>query len=284
MTNNSPYFLGFLLFLVSLFTTFSRLSMDAADLQVGFIIRQLGAALLTTIVGLPFRQLLFAYSPAQADQDLFFRTLEEELRRSATEFKRSQAELVTLVQEFIEVRKTLFGDEEKASRRYVRNLEKAAALFEQDLTNYPTVISSAISACAESVSALMEKLRELAQATANADGKQISAMIAQFDAIKTGATTLSQELGNLRLSVEQLRSSSATLPAVVKQHLEAAKSDFDAARAAVKMQLGMAKSDFEVVRTELSSKVGTIQNDIEAIDRLLTDFVAVIRERIEAFR
>ncbi len=91
MTNNSPYFLAFLFFLLSLATAFWNLRLASADLQLGDIVHQLGGALIATIVGIPFRQLLFAYSPEQADQDLYFRALEEELRRSATEFKRSQA-------------------------------------------------------------------------------------------------------------------------------------------------------------------------------------------------
>src|SRR5271169_1636680 len=54
------------------------------------IFRQLGTALVATIVGLPFRQALFAYAPGQQDQDTFYRNLEEELRRSASEFRKSQ--------------------------------------------------------------------------------------------------------------------------------------------------------------------------------------------------
>ncbi len=79
LTNNSPYFLGFVLFLFSLFVTFTRYALHPEAMQMGFVIRELGASLLTTVVGLPFRQWLFAYDPAQLEQDAYYRTLEEEL-------------------------------------------------------------------------------------------------------------------------------------------------------------------------------------------------------------
>lgn len=284
MTNNSPYFLGFLLFLVSLVRTFTGISIEGADVQLGFIIRQLGSALATTIVGLPFRQLLFAYSPAQADQDLFFRTLEEELRRSATEFKRSQAELVQLLQEFVEARKSLFSDEEKASRRYVKSLERAISLFDDDLTNYPKVIAGAISASAQSASTLMDKLRELAQAVSNTDSTQITAAIEQFESIRTSAVSLSEELRNLRGSVKELQNSAGELPAAVQRHLQEAKLDFDAARVDIREQLYGAKNDLASVRGELLEKIKTIQSDIDQIDKLLTDFANLTQERIASIR
>jgi hypothetical protein len=266
MTNNSPYFLGFLFFLVSLLMTFRGYSMQSASLQVDYIIHQLGSALSSTIVGLTFRQLLFAYSPAQADQDFFFRTLEEELRRSATEFKRSQAELVQLVQEFVQVRKTLFSEEEKAARKYVGNLERAIALFDENLSNYPAVISSALSNCTQSLHVLKEKLRELTQAAERTDPRQLSDMVAQFDNVKTYAGGLAAELSGLKGAVEQMRVLAKDIPVSVKEELLSAKTDLDG------------------VRAELKTKIIGIQSDITAIDKVLSDFVTVMQERIEAMR
>ena len=118
LTNNSPYFLGFLFFLMTIFATFHAINNSGDNIDVGLVLRQLGAALLTTIIGLPFRQLLFAYAPGQQDQDTYYRNLEEELRRSATEFRKSQSELVHLLRDFIKTRATLFAEEEAASRKY----------------------------------------------------------------------------------------------------------------------------------------------------------------------
>jgi hypothetical protein len=266
MTNNSPYFLGFLFFLVALASTFNSFSVQASDSQLQYIIRQLGSALFPTIVGLPFRQVLFAYSTSQADQDLFFRTLEDELRRSATEFRRSQAELVQLVQEFVEMRRGLFSEEEKASRRYVQNLEKAIALFDTSLSDYPIVISSTLSSCAQSLQGLKEKLRELSQAAEHTDPRQLSDIVAQFDSVKTSAGGLAGELSNLKSTVEHLRALAEGVPATINERLVSAGVDLDR------------------VRSDLRGKIGSIQSDLTAIDKVLTDFVVVAQGRIEAIR
>jgi hypothetical protein len=266
MTNNSPYFLGFIFFLFSLLTTFRNFSSHGADAQFDYIVRQLGTALLPTIVGLPLRQLLFAHGPSQADQDLFFRTLEDELRRGASEFRRSQAELVQLVQQFVEMRKGLFSEEEKAARDYVHTLERAIGMFQESLANYPSVISTALSACAQSVHALKEKLRELNQAAQQTEPNQLSNMIAQFESVKASAGTLAGELSELRKTVEQLRLLAGAVPGTIKE------------------QLASVKVDVDQVRSELIVKVATIQSDLTAIDKVLSDFVAVAQVRIEAMR
>ena len=244
MTNNSPYFLGFLFFLISLLRTFWNISSLADDLQLGQIVHQLGGALLATVVGLPFRQLLFAYSPSQADQDTFFRTLEEELRRSATEFKRSQMELMQLVQVFIETRRGIFSEEEKASRRYIRGLEKAAGIFEESAANYPSIISAALSKCAQSLKVLQEKSLELSQAAQSLTPDKIKEVVGQFAAVRDSSADLARGLTD------------------VGGHLVGVGAEFDE------------------VRQEFRRKLDEIQLDISAIDKVLTDFVALTQERV----
>lgn len=266
MTNNSPYFLGFVFFLVALATTFLGYSTQIADVQPQYFIKQLGAALFPTIIGFPFRQLLFAYSPAQADHDLFFRTLEDELRQSATEFRRSQAELVQLVKEFVELRRGLFSEEEKAARKYVKNLEKAIGLFDASLSDYPAIISSTLSNCAQSLHGLKEKLRELAQAAEHTRPEQLTDIVVQFETVKTSAGVLAGELVSLKSIVEQLQNLAAAAPATIKEQLVAVRTDLDE------------------LRGDLRNKTASIQSDLTAIDKVLTDFVTVTQRRIEAIR
>jgi len=80
-TNNSPYFLGFVFFLASLLRAFYSASFEGEG-QLDLVIHQLGVALLTTVVALPIRQALFAFSPSQTDEDLFYRSSGEALRNS----------------------------------------------------------------------------------------------------------------------------------------------------------------------------------------------------------
>jgi hypothetical protein len=262
MTNNSPYFLGFLFFLISLLRTFWSISTLGDDLQLGQMLRELGGALLATIVGLPLRQLLFAYSPSQAEQDIFFRTLEEELRRSATEFKRSQVELIQLVHEFVETRKGFFSEEEKASRRYIRGLEKAAGIFEESAANYPAIISAALSKCAQSLKVLQEKSLELSQAAQTLEPDKIKEVVTQFAAVRDSSAELARGLSGLQVGVVQLEQLVAGLPSNVGGHLRGAQVEFDE------------------VRRDFRKKVDEIQADISAIDKVLTDFVALTQERV----
>lgn len=266
MTNNSPYFLGFLFFLVSLLRTFSTFSESTGGIDMGSAIRQLGSALWSTIVGLPLRQLLFAYSPAQADQDVFFRTLEEEIRRSASEFRRSQTELLQLLKEFCELRRTLFSEEEEAARKYVRALEKSIALFEENLTNYPTIIAAALNKCSQSLSTLKEKLRELAQAAESIDVRDLNAIVTEFQNVKSHSAKLAVELSSLQVAVQQLRTSAGELPGTIREHLQSARSDFD------------------TVRNELRKRIDLIEADISQVDKVLTEFVDVAKDRIEAIK
>jgi hypothetical protein len=266
MTNNSPYFLGFIFFLFSLLVTFSRFSIQVADSQIDYVIRELGSALFATIVGLPFRQLLFAYSTHQADQDLFFRTLEEELRRSATEFRKSQAELVQLVQEFAEMRQGLFSDEEKAARKYVDNLQKASALFDDALSHYPTVISAALLNCTRSLQMMMQNLQDLAAVCERANPTKISEMMAQFEGLKTSSVSLTAELTSLKGAALELRTLAAEIPTDARE------------------QFLLAKNDLDQVRAGLRERISSVQGEITSIDKVLSDFVALTQDRLEAMR
>jgi len=157
-TNNSPYFLGFVFFLVSLFRAFYSVSFTNGD-QIDLVIHQLGAALLTTIVGLPLRQALFAFSPSQADQDLFYRTLEEELRRSAAEFRRSQVEMLQIIEDFVAARQSLFKDEQKAIRQYVTSLTKATAVLDGSINDFPNAIATILESSLSKFRILEEHFR-----------------------------------------------------------------------------------------------------------------------------
>jgi hypothetical protein len=263
MTNNSPYFLGFLFFLISLLRTFWSVSSLSDDLQLGPMVHQLGGALLSTVAGLPFRQLLFAYSPSQAEQDIFFRTLEEELRRSATEFKRSQVELIQLIQEFVEARKVSFSEEEKASQHYIKSLEQAVGLFEQSAATYPAVISSALSTCAQSLQVLQEKTRALSQAAQTLAPEQISGIVTEFAAVRETSASLARDLGGLQIAVVQLKQLAAGLP---------------------EGMLRGAQQEFDEVRRQMRRRVDEIQVDLSAIDKVLNDFVALTQERIGVVR
>lgn len=266
VTKNSPYFLGFLLTLTSLFAAFYRLTPSDVELAWSYLIRQLGSALLTTLVGLPFRQFLFAYAPAQQEQDEFFRTLEEELRRSASQFRKSQTELVQLVQEFVATRESLFSEEEKASKRYVDNLTRAITIFDQAYDGFPKQISSALSGFAKSITSMKKKMEEVGRSAQAMDGNAFVDIIQQLDGFRTTTAQVSKELENFRGSVLSLRGAAQQVPV----QMEALVSE-------------AAKRSREV-GTELRNTVEAIRRDLQAVDSVLNDFIRATKEHISGLQ
>ena len=257
LTKNSPYFLGFTLFLFSLFVTFTRYEHHADQLQMAFVIRQLGASLLTTVVGLPFRQWLFAYDPSQRDQDLFYHALEEELRRSAGEFKKAQVELVGLVEQFVETRKTLFADEQVASEQYLSNLNRVVSVFDKTFSEYPHLISSALDSSTKAVVKLQTKLETMAVAVASLDSTQLQQVEAELQKLKEQMAGLSDGVGLLTHSVGDLTARSNNFPIAMGQM-------FNSASTIAAEGLGRLKTQLEV-----------LIKDVEDVDRLISEFVGV---------
>ena len=265
MTNNSPYFLGFLLFLVSLFVAFNSLS-DPNKFQLTAVLGNLGTALLTTIVGLPFRQLLFAYSPGQADQDTFFRTLEEELRRSAAQFRKSQTELIELLQEFIATRQALFAEEERAAKRYVGSIEKAASIFDQAFDKYPAMISTALADCAKGVAKVRTNLDELVASSKGLNGPLFAETVQELERLGASTKDAATRIQGFNLSLNGLSEAANRIPGQMQNVLLSVANRSDEAG------------------SELLKKLKMIQADVEAVDHILNDFIKLATERIERLK
>jgi hypothetical protein len=246
MTSNSPYFLGFLFFLFSIYRSFS--AFETSQLTTSKVIGQLGSALLATLVGLAFRQLIFAYSPGQADQDTFFRTLEEELRSSATQYKKSQAELVGLLHEFVASRELLFTEEAKASKRFVQNMEKTAKVFDSAFENYPTMISTALTESAKGVTKLRKAIDEMAISANELKPPLFNETAREVDALKVATADLTKHISALGESMIVMTRSSGTA----------------------------ASSSLETFKK--------IEQEVKAVDAILEDFINVMRNKIAAFR
>lgn len=262
LTNNSPYFLGFVLFLFSLFITFLRYGRQPEQMQIGFVIRELGASLLTTIVGLPFRQWLFAYDPAQQDQDLFYHALEEELRRSAADFKKAQIELVGLVEQFVETRKTLFAEEEAASEKYISNLKRGVSVFDESFSEYPSLISSALDSCTNVLGTLRTKLDLLSTTITGIDATNLKQAEMELQKLNETSAALREGLGQLAQSVVGLTARAGSIPRVIAEVFNSA-----------------ATITADGV-TQLQDRLSVLRKDVEDIDKLMTEFVEMQTSKI----
>jgi len=119
--------MGFLFFLLSLFLIFISGFSSKADLDIVF--QRGGVAVLTTIVGLIMRQLLYSYDPAESQQETFIRDLSTELRESANRYREAQGRLFNLVDEFIKTKESLYSKEENISMRYIEAMYKAMSAY-----------------------------------------------------------------------------------------------------------------------------------------------------------
>jgi hypothetical protein len=262
-TNNSPYFLGFLLFLTSLFSAFYLKVVDG-NIQLNTLIRELGAALLTTIAGLPFRQMLFACNPIQDDQDTFFRSLEEQLRRSASEFRRSQVEMVDMIREFVATRRQLLESEEGAIKQYVANLSEATALLDSSIKSYPTAISATLESCKARFADLEERIRALGEAAQSVDASALKSSLESFPTISASVKGLDESLSALQVSLAAVRRTSEAMPS------------------ALQGQLAETRERIAAIPTSTNEHIALLQEDLISIDSILQTFVKLLQERIEA--
>ena len=121
---DSPYFLGFILTLFEILNVvligFPQQNTDS------FLFREIGAAILTTAVGLIMRQILLANDQAEEAQDRYSEPSRKKLRKDTVEFHDTQRLFVKLVREFVQVREEMFSSEEKAFAEYLKVLKDGA--------------------------------------------------------------------------------------------------------------------------------------------------------------
>jgi methyl-accepting chemotaxis protein len=297
-TINSPYFLGFVLFLLSLFITFRSIALDSDAPQLDLITRQLGSALLTTIIGLPIRQALMALGRTQADQDLFFRTLEDELRQSATEFRKAQTELAQIIRELSESRRVLLTDERKAVSRYVASLRKATEFLDGTVGQYPAVLAAAMEGCSANLDLLKERLNNFSSSLAELDGVKIQKSFESCMGLPVAVTGVDAALTELRNSLAITSRSLAEVPKSLLTSLNstaepAMRSLQESVRAAassfVEAPSGLATAAKEMAATlndipsSVRRQIALIEADIANINSILSQFVDILQTKAEAF-
>jgi hypothetical protein len=300
-TNNSPYFLGFVFFLASLLRAFYTASFEQEG-QLTLVIHQLGVALLTTIVALPLRQALFAFSPAQADEDLFYRNLEEELRRSASEFRRAQVEMVQIIQEMVELRRNFFAEEQQAVQQYVKSLSEATSVLDGSINSYPNAISATLESCTARFRELEGRIREFAVAAASVDGTALNSSLASFSLVGPAARELDASISALQGSLTTARRAADQMPGNFERLTEAAGRGLEAPLSALQASLSGASRAAGLVPETLQSQINDLgrrlvdipnaaheqikilKEDISNLDQVLDKFIALLEAKVELIR
>lgn len=155
---NSPYFLGFLFTLVSLFTIFLKTSESETFFNISFLSRQIGSALTTTIVGLLFRQALITFDPGEDQRVAIFQSLMEELRENASAYKQTQRELIKVLKDFVNTREELYQKEEQMSSKYLSLMSRNYEGISQLLQKYPPQLNSLFKNIDDTLNEFREKI------------------------------------------------------------------------------------------------------------------------------
>lgn len=140
-TKNSPYFMGFVFFLMSLTLIFvQNLSGGTGRPNMSGLFGRAGIAVITTLVGLILRQALFSYDPTDSQAEIFVQELSEDLKKSAKLYRDAQNRLFNLIEEFTAARETLYRKEESISASYTTALHKAILAYTDIVENLKTLM------------------------------------------------------------------------------------------------------------------------------------------------
>lgn len=123
---NSPYFLGFLLTLATFLVIFldGSESVQVVGSDTKYILKQIGSAITTTIVGLLFRQSLFTIDPIEDKKVATFQAIVNEIRENAVIYKETQSNFVNVLNKFVDTREKILKDERDLSVQYIKLIKK----------------------------------------------------------------------------------------------------------------------------------------------------------------
>ncbi len=129
---DSPYFLGFILTLIALFRVLYGLDLSKGlQTQGATFASQVGGAILTTGVGLFFRQMLISIDRSEDDTDAEFHRLADQIRRDTVEFHQAQELLAKFILEFVKTREENFTREQRAFKKYIDRLDTSQAALSE---------------------------------------------------------------------------------------------------------------------------------------------------------
>ena len=233
---DSPYYLGFLLTLVALLFSFLRIK-DAE-----YLLNAVGSAISTTLVGLVFRSILHLRDQEDLVQKQIFAELQEDIKRSATGYKRAQQKLIEVIESFVNTREELLERDKQATLKYLIAMED----FLEQLRTLQAEYFSSLSRAVEEVT---PKAKESVM--------QIEDLNKTLVALKSGMSSASpvQAIDSLRVAANQV---ALTLKGLCTE-LESSASGFKS----------------------MHSVAGATEADLRAIDHILSDFIETAKIHIE---
>lgn len=139
-TKNSPYFMGFLLTMWSLFNIFIGIKEIKPATFGSIVVPQIGAAMLTTIAGLVMRHILTTGSIEVSEQEKIFKTATDELQENVNAYKMAQVKLIKLVEEFVSSHQKMMEQLSIASKQHLDLLSESSDALAKLGRQYPTKV------------------------------------------------------------------------------------------------------------------------------------------------
>ncbi len=277
---DSPYFLGFILTLLGLMEI---LNGGLVAQGTSTVVPRVGAAILPTVFGIFFRQLLLSWDSSDAYFDREYQSIADGLRTDAAKFRDAQARFVGLVTEFVKTREELLSGEEKVFGEYVAALKEGTSVLAKIQRNYPkridgllediAAVSGRVSNAASSIEATVtaltqtyarefeENRRVLAAARSDLENQAAAAQLA-----------IGNSLSGFAAHAEGLRQAAAS-------HVSGSQSVRDAN---TKLAEQIAESSAEV-----SHVVGDLKRlaaEVKAIDEIIGDLINLLSNRVRELR
>jgi len=300
---DSPYFLGFILTLTALFHV-----LHGIDLSKGFqglegsFAAEVSGAILTTAVGLFFRQLLLSADRSEEDIDAEFHRLADKIRQDTVEFHQAQELLTKFILEFVKAQEANFTREQRAFKRYIEHLESSETALLGFIQDFPartnsfvndfralggpiktlhddlvTLLSEQSTAYATTAQAFRSQIDELSSAVKNALTDHAE-HLKQFDkATQQGiqlATTFATSAKDADGAISQTKDAVTELNDNLKQVAQEIGKLPDETRDALK---GLGEAANEARQTAKS-----IKSDVEQIDRIVDEIVNALSRRMSA--
>lgn len=158
-SKDSPYFIGFLFTYVAILNIFFRLSDD--NVQITFLVSQIGSKLLTTILGLIARQYLISSDPVTDHHNRIFQQATEELKENVAAYRIAQEKLINLIDNFTSKQEEVMLHVHDASVEHLSALTESTNALTKLSRQYPPKIKNLLSGLDE----VVVKIEEVAKKT-----------------------------------------------------------------------------------------------------------------------
>jgi hypothetical protein len=270
---DSPYFLGFILTLFEILNVvmigFPQQNSDA------FMFREIGAAILTTAVGLFMRQILLASDQAEEAQDRIFRTIAEEVRKDTVEFHDTQKVFVALVKEFVQAREGMFSDEEKAFAEYLKAL-KDGALRLGALPKRVETVLSALEKSGTRIGEISSGLENGLSVTAERFRRDVDSLTGSFVGSRR---QLGDEILSLAQAISDVAKQTEAVHATIGQSASVAEQTakiFGDSVSGFSSKVDDARGGID----SLIKDLGRVATDLRGVDQITDDLIRILRERL----